>query len=89
MPDRDAIRQTLVELIENDLGECPHDVGDGVNLREGLGLDSVDIVGIVMQIEGRFRIRLSHPELEKVTRVGELLDLIVAKVTELSQSKAA
>ncbi len=81
MPDRETIRRTLVELIENDLGEAPADVGDEVNLREGLGLDSVDIVGIVMQIEARFRIRLTHPELEKVTCVGNLLDLIQAKIT--------
>ena len=89
MPDRETIRQTLIELIENDLGERPGDVGDGVSLREGLGLDSVDIVGIVMQIEGRFRIRLTHPELEKVACVGDLLDLIQAKVVAGPEAAAA
>ena len=89
MPDRETIRRTLVELIENDLGEAPADAGDGVNLREGLGLDSVDIVGIVMQIEGRFRIRLTHPELEKVSCVGNLLDLIQSKLVAGPEAAAA
>ncbi len=80
MPDRETIRQTLIELIENDLGERPEDAGDEVNLREGLGLDSVDVVGLVMQVEGRFRIRLSHVDLEPITCVGQLIDLIQQKI---------
>jgi acyl carrier protein len=89
MPDREHIRQTLVEIIENDLGERPQNIADEVNLRQGLGLDSVDVVGIVMQIEGRFRIRLTHAELEKVATVGNLLDLIQTKVAAGPEAAAA
>ena len=49
MMDREIIRQTLRELIEEDTGEKPPDLDDGKSLREELGLDSVDVVSIVSQ----------------------------------------
>jgi acyl carrier protein len=81
MPDRAFIRTTLIELLEADTGVRHHDLADDVNLREGLGLDSVDVVSIVSQIERHFRVRLSQQELEKLVAVGDLLDLLVAKVS--------
>jgi len=80
MSQRDEIRKTLIELIENDVGQKFEDLGDRKNLREELGLDSVDVVSIVSQIERRFRIRLSQQELEKLVTVGDLLDLLQAKL---------
>jgi acyl carrier protein len=80
MPDRDTIRQTLIELLEADTGEKHPNLTDTVNLREELGLDSVDVVSIVSQIERRFRIRLTQQDLEALVHVGELLDLIQAKL---------
>ncbi|HWG44993.1 MAG TPA: acyl carrier protein [Gemmataceae bacterium] len=89
MPDRAFIRQTLIELLEADTGEKHADLNDSVNLREGLGLDSVDVVSIVSQVERRFHIRLTHQELEKLVAVGDVLDLLQAKLTDPSSSQAA
>jgi acyl carrier protein len=89
MPDRQTIRQTLIELLEADTGEKYGDLEDGANLREGLGLDSVDVVSIVSQIERRFRIRLSQQDLEKLVTVGDVLDLLQAKLAEPPQTAAA
>jgi acyl carrier protein len=80
MSQRDEIRQTLIELIENDVGQKFEDLSDGKNLREELGLDSVDVVSIVSQIERHFRIRLSQQELEKLVTVGNVLDLLEEKI---------
>jgi len=89
MPDRQTIRQTLIELLEADTGEKYADLEDGANLREGLGLDSVDVVSIVSQIERRFRIRLSQQELEKLVTVGDVLDLLQAKLASPPEASAA
>ena len=43
---------------------------------------SVDLVGIIMRIEGHYHIRLSHAELEKVVQVKDLIDLIESKLTD-------
>jgi acyl carrier protein len=37
------------------------------------------VVSIVSQIERRFRIRLTHQELEKLVTVGDLLNLLENK----------
>ncbi len=89
MPDRQSIRQTLIELLEADTGEKYADLEDSASLRDGLGLDSVDVVSIVSQIERRFRIRLSQQDLEKLVTVGDVLDLLQAKVANPPGASAA
>jgi len=82
MQDRDAIRQTLIELMEADTGESYTNIDDAENLRADLNLDSVDVVSIVSQVERRFRIRLSQQDLEKLVTVGDVLDLLQKKLAE-------
>ena len=89
MPDRDAIRKMLVEILESDTGNSYTELTEADNLREGLGLDSVDIVSVVSQIERRFKIRMSHEELEKLATVGDVLDLLQAKLAALPTTQAA
>ncbi|HEY7315886.1 MAG TPA: acyl carrier protein [Gemmataceae bacterium] len=86
MQDRAFIRRTLIELLEADTGEKHGDLEESVNLREGLGLDSVDVVSIVSQIERRFHIRMTHQELEKLVTVADVLDLLQAKLAEVPAS---
>ena len=82
MSDRHEIMQKLVEFLESDTEVQLDQVDEAVSLREGLGLDSVDLVGIIMRIEGHYHIRLTHTELEKVALVGDLLNLIEAKLAQ-------
>ena len=89
MPDRDAIRKTLIELMEADTGESYGDLDDAKNLRTELGLDSVDVVSIVSQVERRFRIRMSQQELEKLVTVGNVLDLLQQKLAEAEATPKA
>jgi len=89
MPDRESIRQTLIELLEADTGEKYPDLAEQVNMREGLGLDSVDVVSIVSQIERRFRIRLSQQELEKLVTVADVLNLLEYKLKAGPEAAAA
>lgn len=88
MNDRGRILQTLVEFLESDLENVPENISEDLSLREGLGLDSVDLVGVIMRIEGHYRIRLTHTELETVNTVGTLLDLIETKLASLPPSEA-
>jgi acyl carrier protein len=89
MPDRTFIRSTLIELLEADTGEKYTHLEESANLREGLGLDSVDVVSIVSQIERRFHIRLSHEELENLVTVADVLNLLEAKLATPPQTNAA
>lgn len=89
MMDRNAIRQTLVELMEADTGENYQNIDDAKNLRADLNLDSVDVVSIVSQVERRFRIRLSQQDLEKLVTVGDVLDLLQQKLAEAEAAPKA
>jgi acyl carrier protein len=86
MSQREMIRQTLIELLESDTGEKYPELQETVKLREELGLDSVDVVSIVSQIERRFRIRLSQQDLEKLVTVGDVLTLLEAKLAEAARA---
>jgi acyl carrier protein len=88
MQDRNAIRQTLIELMEADTGGNYADLDDTKNLRTDLGLDSVDVVSIVSQVERRFRIRMTQQDLEKLATVGDVLDLLEAKLQEAANRAA-
>jgi acyl carrier protein len=61
------------------MGES-YELRDETDLREGLGLDSVDVVGLVMRVERQFRIRLAMEELAEMKQVGQLLDLVLGKL---------
>jgi acyl carrier protein len=82
---RDDLRGTLATLLEEEMGE-PYDLADDRDLREGLGLDSVDVVGLVMRVEREFRIRLSMEDLQGVRTVGEMLDLLQARLADGSRA---
>jgi acyl carrier protein len=89
MITRENIRKTLIEIIESDMGESYSHVEDTMMLREQLGLDSVDVVSIVSQVERRFRIRLTHQELEKLVTVGDVLTLLQTKLNAPPEVSAA
>ena len=76
---RDQIRETLMELFEAETGEPLNSLSDDQHLAEQLGLDSVDMVSLIMQLERHFKIRLSHEELADSVHVGQLLDLVEKK----------
>jgi acyl carrier protein len=80
MPNRDVLRRTLIELLEADTGTKHGRLDERTTLREGLGLDSVDVVSLTSQIERRYRIRLTNRELHRLVTVGDVLDLLQAKV---------
>jgi acyl carrier protein len=80
MTSRETLRATLLTLLEEEMGQSYPTLADDQDLRESLGLDSVDVVGLVMRIEREFRVRLAQEELAATRSVGELLDLMEAKL---------
>ncbi len=79
--DRESLRQALTELVEQETGIKPEKIADDVTLTDGLGMDSIDLVGLVVQVENRFRIKINTEELRTITRVGELLTLLQNKIS--------
>ena len=79
--DRESLRKDLAELVEQETGSKPGNLADDVLLIEGLGMDSIDLVGLVVQVENRFRIKIATDELKGVSKVGEFLALVEKKIS--------
>ena len=64
---REQIRGTLKAILEEETGETIDSLPDEARIVEELGLDSVDVVSMVMRVEQKFRVRISHAELAGMT----------------------
>ena len=78
-PDRPAILQKLADLLAAETDRPADGVSEATSIREGLGLDSVDLMSVVTRVEEAYRVRFSHQDLETVATVGDLVNLVVAK----------
>ena len=79
MTDREALRQTLKELLDTERGEVSPALDESASFREDLGLDSVDLVSLAMGVKERLQVDLGDEELDQLRRVGDLLDLLERK----------
>lgn len=71
-----ALKETLIDRLKVDAATITEDA----NLFEDLGLDSIDLMTVVMAVEEKFAIEVSDEELEDVTTLGQAADLLSAKV---------
>jgi acyl carrier protein len=86
MMERRELRRVLQEMLENELGGPVENVDDSLALREGLGLDSVALINLVMQIQDRCNVFLKDEEVVNINRVGDLLDLLQSKMRALPKA---
>ena len=87
--DRHELRRVLAELLEETTGEPRPEVGEDETLQEGLGLDSVDIFSLIVEIQNKLRVKIASEELMEVTTVGDLLDVLQAKLALVATPGAA
>jgi acyl carrier protein len=87
--NRHELSATVLELLEKETGESYPALVDSTSLRDELNLDSLDMAGLVLHIESHFGIQVETELLEKVTTVGNLLDVLEQKIAAKSSKKAA
>jgi acyl carrier protein len=87
--DRTQLRQTLLEILEEETWEKYDNLTDDTQLREGLKLDSIDLASVILEIQHRLDVEIGSEDLEKVQVVGDLLDLLIAKLDNPPQARAA
>jgi acyl carrier protein len=87
--DREKLRHALVELIEQETWERPEDFSDGVKIREGLKLDSVDLLSVMLRAESQLGVSLDSRDFDKITTVGDLLSTIERKMAAKAQARKA
>jgi acyl carrier protein len=87
--DRQAIRTKLLDIFEQETWERPEKMDDDVRIREGLKLDSVDVLSIALRLETELGVTLDSSDFGHILTVGDLLDTIQAKMAAKSKSQAA
>ncbi|QQV90475.1 acyl carrier protein [Olleya phage Harreka_1] len=69
------IRETKKYLADK-LGFYLEDIKDGAHLNDDLGVDSLDAIEILMEIELRFNIKIEDEEAYKCITVLDVINLI-------------
>jgi acyl carrier protein len=87
--DRADLKKQLVAMLEDNVGKTFDEVGDDQDLRGGLGLDSIDLVTLVIELQSKFNIVIPSEELTKIQKVGDLLDVMQARLAGPSHQSAA
>jgi acyl carrier protein len=81
MGDADAIRQKIIEeLLEASESSLEaSQIEAGTNLRDDLGLDSLQAVTVVMALEQEFEVEVDDQEIDGLQTVGDILELLARK----------
>jgi acyl carrier protein len=87
--DRQELRQVLTGMLEETTGETYTEVADDQDLRDGLGLDSVDMFSLIVEIQTKLNLKIASEELSGVASVGDLLDVLQAKLAASAAPSAA
>jgi len=72
----DQVREAAVEVLHVDASA----VTEEARFKEDLDADSLALIEFVMALEERFDISVPEEELDGVTKVGQALDLVMAKL---------
>ncbi|MEY3032307.1 MAG: acyl carrier protein [Planctomycetia bacterium] len=87
--DRTQLSAVVLDLLEKETGETYETLEESTTLAEGLGLDSLDMAGLVLHIESHFGIQIETELLDKIKTVGQMLDTLEEKLTAKEAAKKA
>jgi acyl carrier protein len=76
----DPVDFMLRDLLSEKLGIDFHSIQEDASFDDDLGIDSLDFIEIIMEIEKKFRIKISDEESEKLRTVASITRLIKQKI---------
>lgn len=83
----EQIEAGVVEVLGDQLNVAKEKLAPGASLEE-LGADELDTTEIVMELEERFDVTLPDEQVEKAKTVGQLVELVKARVAAQSSDEA-
>ena len=67
---------SIKDILSNENKVYDADFRPESNLRSDLGLDSLDVVELLMELEKKYKIRIPDDELERVVTVQDVVNLV-------------
>jgi acyl carrier protein len=75
--DAPVIAERVLTIIVETLGDVPvHDIVMSESLVDDLGMDSLDVADLVVQLEIEFEIEISYSESDGVNTVQDVIDSV-------------
>ena len=74
----DYIRAHLADELELD----PARVQEGTRFKDDLSADSLDLYGLVQELEDTYGVRMPDEEAVRITTVGHAIDFVLAHVPD-------
>jgi acyl carrier protein len=78
--ERPEIEAKLTDLLVDELGLERDDITMEAKFEEDLDVDSLGVVELLMALEDNFDVKIPDEEAEKLTTVGEAVDLVSQKL---------
>jgi acyl carrier protein len=79
--EREVLRKTLLDILAQESWISGENLTDDVNLRTDLKLDSVDLLSMAFHAERTLGVSIDSQDFENVNTLGDLLDLLQAKLS--------
>ncbi len=77
---REEVIKTVNEFLVEEIEIEENLLKEDALLKEGLGIDSLDFVDIVVIVEKKFGFKIKPEEMKDVRTLGQFYDYIVSKV---------
>lgn len=77
---REEVIKTVNEFLVEEIEIEENLLKEDALLKEGLGIDSLDFVDIVVIVEKKFGFKIKPEEMKEVRTLGQFYDYIVSKV---------
>ncbi|MBQ6542017.1 MAG: acyl carrier protein [Lachnospiraceae bacterium] len=68
--------EKIREILEEELNIDPEDVNEDSDFRDDLGIDSLDLFELVMNLENEYGVEFPAEELESLRTVGDVIDFL-------------
>lgn len=88
--NREMLKSQLKDILERSVGEEFPNLDEASALKEGMKLDSVDMLSMTIEIQSCYDISIETDEVAGIVTVGDVLDLLQKKLlTKEGTSQAA
>lgn len=77
---KEAILEKLILLMRQQKDNLDSQITEKTHLRDDLGVDSIELVEFVINVEDEFGIAIPDEDIDTMTSIGELVDYLIVRL---------
>lgn len=78
-----SIENRVINILAAEGNAGEHEITIQSDLRNDIGLESIDTINIMFELEDEFNIEISDQDMENVKTVGDIVTFVQNKVSEI------